>query len=381
MNTGIYVHFFFCRQKCDYCDFYSIPLAKNTGTTISTYIEALRKETGLLEEKLAKCFVDTIYLGGGTPTIMGADDVAGLLDIIRSTTMGVDVNAEITIECNPIDMNSEYIEKCVSAGINRVTLGLQTINQEHHRLIGRRGQCPGIEVLQQFCDIEHIVHAVDIIAGIPGQGPEQFSHEIKQVLHCGPEHLSLYMLTREEGTPFYNRFKPHETWNDQQRDIFEEAIKIIKSYGYRHYEISNFALPGYESRHNMKYWKYDPYIGLGPGAHSFFDGIRWYNRADVKEYLQHPDTMQVIDSRNNLDMVVEYLLSGIRLLDGFYLEDITEKTGMEIPAPVYDSIRTLSVDDMLEIDESPVSGTLVRLTHEGIFQLDSIIYSLVQELL
>ncbi len=379
MRTGIYVHFPFCGQKCDYCDFYSIPLTEEENTT-ATYIEAVQKEADMLEEKLADCEVDTIYLGGGTPSIMGADDIAAILGIIRSRVRVVDVNAEITLECNPAHMNREFIENCVSAGINRVTLGIQTTDPRHHQFIGRRGECPDTGMLQQFFEIENITHAVDMMAGIPGQEKQEFRTELSRVLDGGPEHVSMYMLTREEGTPFYHRFTPHETWEDEQRDIFEEALQVMEDYGYTHYEISNFALPGYQSRHNLKYWKYQPYIGLGPGAHSFFDGIRWYNMADVKEYMQHPGTMQVIDNRSREHVLAEYLMSAIRLIDGFYLEGMEKKTGMDIPEQVYASIEKLSDDKMLEVLHHP-PGTSVRLTREGIFHLDSIVYTLVHEIL
>lgn len=380
MKTGVYVHFPFCRAKCDYCDFFSVPAASGRESRISEYVDAFLKETRCHQENLSACQVDSIYFGGGTPSMMSSSDIAKIIEEIQTQSMGVDVNAEITLECNPSDMNPEYINQCIQAGVNRITLGLQTINPVHHRFIGRTGRCPDISVLRDFCSIQGIAHAIDIIAGIPGQDAEEFSDELHQVLDYSPGHLSLYMLTIEEGTPLYNRFCANGEWENHQRDVFETAIKILREYGYRHYEISNFAKPGMKSRHNMKYWQFDPYIGLGPASHSFFNGERWYNEKDVPAYVQSPCDVFIRDIRSGKDILVEYLMGAIRLLDGFYLEEIPAKTGATLPDQVYDSIMKLVNEKMLII-ETDDRGSRVRLSYEGIFYLDDIVYRMVEALL
>lgn len=380
MKTGVYVHFPFCRAKCDYCDFYSVPAVPGRGSRIPEYIDALLQEIRCHRKNLSACQVDTIYFGGGTPSMMSSSDIAKIIEEIQAQSRGVDVNAEITLECNPSDMNPTYINQCIQAGVNRITLGLQTINPVHHRFIGRTGRCPDISVLRDFCSIQGVAHAIDIIAGMPRQNIEEFSDELHRILDYSPGHVSLYMLTLEEGTSLYNRFSPNGDWQNHQRDVFETAIRVLREYGYQHYEISNFAKPGMKSRHNMKYWQFDPYIGLGPAAHSFFKGERWYNEKDVPGYMQSPCEIFIRDSRNNNDILVEYLMGAIRLLDGFYLEDIQAKTGVPLPGKVYQSIMNL-VDEKMLILETDGRGTRTRLSHEGIFYLDDMVYRMVEVLL
>ncbi len=380
MRTGVYVHFPFCRAKCDYCDFYSVPATPGRASRISEYVEALLKETRCRQKILSACQVDTIYFGGGTPSMMTASDIAKIIEEIQAQSRGVDVNAEITLECNPSDMHPAYINQCIKAGVNRITLGLQTINPVHHRFIGRTGRCPDISVLRDFCSIQGVAHAIDIIAGMPRQDTEEFSDELHQILDYSPGHVSLYMLTFEEGTPLYNRFNPNVEWQNHQRDVFETAIMVLREYGYQHYEISNFAKPGMKSRHNMKYWQFDPYVGLGPAAHSFFYGERWYNEKNVPAYMQSPCQIFIRDSRDSNDILVEYLMGAIRLLDGFYLEEIPAITGVPLPEQVYPSIMDLVNEKMLILDTDE-GGRRIRLSYEGIFYMDDIVYRMVEVLL
>jgi len=188
------------------------------------------------------------------------------------------------------------------------------------------------------------------------------------------------MLTLEEGTPLYNRFSPDGEWQNHQRDVFETAIMVLREDGYQHYEISNFAKPGMQSRHNMKYWQFDPYIGLGPASHSFFNGERWYNEKDVSAYVESPCEVFSRDIRSDNDVLVEYLMGAIRLLEGFYLEEITVKTGLPLPEQVYASILKL-VNEKKLVLETDDRGTRTRLSNEGIFYLDDIVYRMVEVLL
>jgi len=380
MKTGVYVHFPFCRAKCDYCDFYSVPAASGRGRQIPGYVNALLQEIQYHQKNLSTCRVDTIYFGGGTPSMMSSSDIAKIIKEIQTQSRGLDVNAEITLECNPSDMNPAYINQCIQAGVNRITLGLQTINPVHHRFIGRTGRCPDISVLRDFCSIQGVAHAIDIIAGIPRQDTEEFRDELHRILDCSPGHVSLYMLTLEEGTPLYNRFSPDGEWQNHQRDVFETAIMVLREDGYQHYEISNFAKPGMQSRHNMKYWQFDPYIGLGPASHSFFNGERWYNEKDVSAYVESPCEVFSRDIRSDNDVLVEYLMGAIRLLEGFYLEEITVKTGLPLPEQVYASILKL-VNEKKLVLETDDRGTRTRLSNEGIFYLDDIVYRMVEVLL
>ncbi len=312
--------------------------------------------------------------------MMSSWHIQRIIKEIQTQSRGVDVDAEITLECNPSDMKPAYINQCIQAGVNRMTLGLQTINPAHHHFIGRTGKCPDISVLRDFCSIQGIDHAIDIIAGMPRQDTEEFRDELCRMLDCGPQHVSLYMLTREEGTPLHDRFTPSTEWQNRQRDIFETAIMVLREYGYHHYEISNFARPGMESRHNIKYWEFDPYMGIGAASHSFFNGTRWYNVKDVDAYLQSPCDAFIRDCRNERDVLVEYLMGAIRLLNGFYLEDIPSKTGIHLPGQVRSSIIDLTNEKML-ILTTDAGGTHVRLSHDGIFYLDDIVYRMVQVLL
>jgi len=199
------------------------------------------------------------------------------------------------------------------AGVDRVVLGLQTLDERLRGVIGRSAKAPDAVMLDSFFSVSGIVHCVDIITGIPGQDGSALARELERVLAYRPAHVSAYILTLQKDTPLSRRMSDSNELALAQRKRFEELIAVMEERGYIHYEVSNFCLPGFESRHNMKYWTFAPYFGYGPGAHSFNGTDRFYNARTVEEYIERPSTAPVLDERTEGAAAEEFLLTGLRL--------------------------------------------------------------------
>lgn len=291
-QLGIYIHIPFCVRKCDYCDFLSGPADDGVK---AAYMEALKCEishtAGIVKDSECQAEtyqVETIFFGGGTPTAVNAEFIAQLLDEIRKYFC-VSPSAEITIECNPGTLTKEKADIYRGAGINRISFGLQSADDGLLRLIGR------IHTWEDFKNSFEIARAagfdnisIDIMSALPGQTLEGYVHGLKKVLKYNPEHISAYSLILEKGTPLGDNPSKYPAMpnEDTEREMYYETLRILESYGYHRYEISNYAKPGYECRHNLSYWERKDYLGFGVGAASLFEGKRMSNIRSVDEYIR-----------------------------------------------------------------------------------------------
>ena len=318
-KLGIYIHIPFCRSKCDYCDFYSLA---GRDDRMDQYQKALLshiKETAPLAQDFP---VDTIYIGGGTPSYYGAKRLKELLGVIRKLYK-VEKDAEVTVECNPDSVDVKSLKILRKAGVNRLSMGMQSANACELERIHR------IHTPQQVNEAATAARkagftnlSLDLIYGLPGQTMDSWKATVEHALSLIPQHLSCYGLKVEEGTPLAARVAQGEVLpdDDQQADLYLWTVGRLERAGYPQYEISNFAKPGFASRHNLRYWLTQPYIGFGPGAHSDFGGRRYSFVRDLDAYIQGVlqggdiiDESEIIPKRERCG---EYLMLRLRTVQG-----------------------------------------------------------------
>ena len=370
MTSGIYVHFPFCRAKCSYCAFYSVPIGSISNYAV-LYTTALKKEIASCKQLLLKD-VDSIYFGGGTPSLFPDEKLNEILETI-SQTFNILPKAEISIEINPADVSAKKLNGLKQAGFNRFVLGVQTLDPVLHALIGRTGDPCGKKHLDEFFSCDAVTHCVDLIIGIPGQ--DGLEAEIETVASYGVEHVSAYLLSIEEGTPLEANILCDEAFEDLQRLAFINAKKILESLGYCHYEISNYALTGYESLHNRKYWTFQPYISFGSGAHSFYGGRRYINRTPLEKYMADPLVDLDEDKRNIFSAMAEFVMTGLRMIEGFSILDFTSQFG-ELPPELLRGIEEEIKKGMLFSQNGRVS-----LSKKGLLFADRTVLNIVHDLL
>ena len=370
MTNGIYVHFPFCRKKCDYCAFYSVPIDSAVHYE-AQYTAALKKEiTGRYQAPRKDA--DSIYFGGGTPSLFHAEKLSEVLETI-SKTFNVLPQAEISIELNPADISAEKLNGLKQAGFNRFVLGVQTLDPALHALIGRTGEPCGKKHLDEFFSCSAVTHCLDLIIGIPGQN--DLETELEIIASYGAKHISAYLLSIEEKTPLEAKIQCDEAFENMQRSAFINTKRILESFGYRHYEISNYALSEYESLHNKKYWTFQPYISFGSGAHSFYDGRRYINKAPLEKYMADPFANFDEDKRGAFSAMTEFVMTGLRMIDGFSTLDFTNQFG-ELPQELSRRIDEEIKKGMLVFQNGRVS-----FSEKGLLFADRVIFDMVQDLL
>ena len=325
-RLGLYLHIPFCRSKCLYCDFCSFPRPQEK--TVSAYVAALCRD---LERRAADCrdrTVDTVYFGGGTPTVLPDGDVETILDTVCKHYK-ISPDAEITAECNPATGGYSYFSAMRRAGFNRLSIGLQSANREELRALGRIHDREAFE--RTWNDARHAGFdnlSVDVMFGIPYQTPESFTETLRFVCSLEPEHLSAYALTLEEGTPLFRQAPrlpmPEE---DAVREMYLAMIPLLEANGLCQYEISNFARVGYESRHNRKYWEMEEYLGFGPGAYSDFGGVRSGNSRDLESYLRGEEIVAEREMPSVRIRENEFVMLRMRLREGLRIRAFTERFG------------------------------------------------------
>ena len=296
--SGLYIHIPFCLSKCAYCSFYSI----KSINLIPDYLGALRKEIEFYSKDFHS--FDTIYLGGGTPSLLSPEQLASIFSAIHKTYK-IAADAEISLEANPGDISPEYLKALRSMGINRLNIGIQSFDDKLLQFLGRRHSANeaivAIETARQagFNNL-----GIDLIYGVQGRGIKSWKNTLLKAVSFFPEHISCYQLSIDTKTPLYKKYEqsgfslPNE---NAQVEFFMTTAEILENAGYIHYEVSNFARTDYlKSRHNLKYWRHLPYLGLGPGAHSFLDQKRWWNKSSVRNYLEEiaRDKMPVENSED-----------------------------------------------------------------------------------
>ena len=374
MNSGIYIHIPFCRNKCDYCSFYSIPV-NNNNDIVESYVEKLLKEIDHISGIYGIADADTIYFGGGTPSILNPGQVDKIISRI-SKNFVLGSGTEITIEMNPDDLLREKLKGFTKAGVNRITLGVQSLNTEMRKNIGRRGRVLTQSDFELFFSHGGFTRCLDIMAGLPGQSRSLLLNDLEAVTAYKPEHISLYLLSVDEDTPLGSRFYPDDNFDNLQADLWGNAMDFLSGKGYIHYEISNYALPGFESRHNSKYWDFTPFFGFGSGAHSFADGKRYSNRLKVHEYINSSRFLYDFDALTPESIIVEFFMTFLRRMKGFSFEEFIGITGVPMPDSVIAVLNALLIEEMIEITDERY-----HLSKKGLYYTDSIIYRLTEQFL
>ena len=328
-GTGVYIHVPFCIQKCNYCDFCSY--TKKEQGYINDYVNELCRRINAFGEKTHnKIFVDTVYFGGGTPTLLSKENFEVIM-LCLCENFDISKDAEITVECNPASIDKDGLHELRKIGINRLSIGLQSANENELRLLGR---IHSFEVfLKTFDDARAVGFdniSVDLMYGIPEQTVESFCNTLKKVCEISPEHVSAYGLKIEEGTVFAKKRNeltlPNE---DEEYEMYCTCEEILKNNGYERYEISNFAKSGYESKHNIHYWELDDYIGFGVAAYSLFDGERFGNSRDISAFLDGKDITCERSRISDNEFRNEYVMLGLRLQKGICMDEYRERFGRD----------------------------------------------------
>ncbi len=281
---ALYVHVPFCATKCPYCDF-------NTYASIEglmePYIEALRTELRFWGKLLESAAISAVFFGGGTPSYLRAGQLAALMDTIRAA-FDLDPAAEVTAEANPDDLTNDKLTELLACGVNRLSIGVQSLDDDLLRMLGRRHSAAEAEqAVRRATGTGFENLSVDLMYGLPDQTHEQWRDSVRRALGLGPKHVSMYGLTLEPGTPMQQAADTGALAtpdSDLAADMYIAAQETMASHGFRHYEISNWSLPGYESRHNLTYWRNGPFLGVGPGAHSYLHGARFSDIRSPREY-------------------------------------------------------------------------------------------------
>lgn len=367
-SLGLYIHIPFCRSKCAYCDFCSY-----TGVDskiVDHYVNSLILQAEDFSSLCKGHCVDSIYFGGGTPSILPVKQLTRILDcIIR--LYNVHKNAEITVEVNPATVNADYLKKLRLAGVNRLSIGMQSVNDNELKRLGRIHTYEEFEKTYnaaRYVGFENI--NIDVMYGIPDQTKESFINTLDKVIRLEPEHVSLYALQLEEGTPMY-KMQNELTFpdDDEQFEMYCEAVRRLKKAGIEPYEISNFSIDGYESIHNIKYWLGDEYIGLGVAAHSYFDGERFEATRNIKTYVY---AMELVKKRipiyvsyekiDKEEAAKEFFELGMRLYEGIERAEFEEKFGPELAAMYLDPLN-----DYVEDGYVRIANGIYAFTEKGMF--------------
>jgi len=358
----IYIHIPFCERKCNYCDFLSYPADAGVREMyVNALIKEIRGRAGNIgrEEKIM-----TIYFGGGTPSVLSAKQLGDIFAAI-SQEYRVDPGAEITIEVNPKSADRDKLHFLRGNGFNRLSIGMQSIHRSELEMLGR---------IHSFDDFtECYINArdagfknvsVDIMTAIPGQTEQMLEATVSRVIDMNPEHISTYSLTIEPGTPFYEQFGDIEgpvVGQETERKLYWMTVDMLKAKGYRHYEISNFAKPGFESRHNSGYWKRNHYLGMGLGASSCLPSAqgdeRCRNTTDMETYLANPMTREESGILSRKDMIEETMYLGLRMMEGVDTVAFEKQFGVTVRSIYADVIDDLAAQGLVYEGSSSLSLT------------------------
>ena len=372
MELGLYLHFPYCISKCPYCDFNSYQLKEDNQ--ISSYISALYQEIAAYSQKLKKSNIKTIYLGGGTPTILSGTQIFNILEFCKENFM-VDKDAEITIEANPGTVDGEKIKLLIDSGINRLSLGAQSFKNRFLKKLGR------IHNTQEIIDSYYLAREagfkninIDIMFALPDQTTEDLQVTLKKAVSLKSDHLSLYNLTIKPGTEYHNKYKRGKLkllTEDEEFDMYNWAINYLEDNGFEHYEIANFAHPHKRSEHNLIYWQNKPYLGVGAGAYSFIRGYRYMNYEEPARYIKEVTSgKSPIDNGEKLSLrkrMIETIILGLRTKDGVIYKKFKTRFKVDLNNTFHKQIKKLVNLGLLQRDDNRI-----KLTRKGIFLADTV---------
>ena len=362
-KLGIYIHIPFCKRKCNYCDFISF---SGKQELIEKYIDSLKKEINDYKINKEDYLIETIYFGGGTPSYIESKYIIDILRELRQK-FTVSGNAEITIEINPGTVDEQKLKDYYNSGINRISFGLQSTKSELLKLVGR------IHSYSDFLENYNIARNIgfkniniDLMIGLPVQTVEDVEKDLERITELKPEHISVYSLIVEEGTTIEQKIKNKELYlpsEELERKMYWKVKDTLEEKGYKQYEISNFAKPERESKHNLSCWNQEEYIGFGLAAHSYINGKRYSNIEDLEEYIEKnaQETRETHEIQTKEDQMKEYMLLSLRKMEGVKISEFKNKF---VDNPIYlyrESLNKLVVQELIEIDIDSI-----KLTNKGI---------------
>ena len=377
-KIGLYIHIPFCIQKGQYCDFLSFPAGEEIK---EQYVNQLVTEMKVRSVQWKDRVVDTVFLGGGTPSILGERQIEKIMQGIFSC-FKVEEKAEITMEMNPKTVTKEKLNVCKDNGINRISFGVQSFDDNYLKLLGR------IHSVKDFYENYDMARKIgfsninlDLMSALPGQSIIDIKKELEKVRKLSPEHISFYGLIVEEGTPFYEKYGEEEKWREEgeeqkddelpgeelEREMYQCISENLKGQGYVHYEISNYGKPGYQCRHNLKYWERKEYLGIGLGAASLMENVRYGNVGELKQYLEkdffaNMDSMvsekEVLDKKACME---EFMFLGLRKIQGINKNEFFNEFQKKYDEVYGETHRTL-IRKGLILEE----GEYIRLSETGI---------------
>lgn len=372
--AGIYLHIPFCKTRCIYCDFYSTVRSELKNR----YITALCKELEQREAYLDNEEIETIYLGGGTPSQLSHNDFEKIFATIKQT-YGMQHCQEITLEANPDDLSDGYLDDLSKLPFNRISMGIQTFDNRTLKLLNRRHNAEqAIEAVKRCRDHGFQNISIDLIYGLPGETTARWEKDLQQAVDLNVDHISAYHLTYEENTPIYKMLQQHrieEVDEDSSIQFFSMLIDRLSAAGYEHYEISNFCKPGLYSRHNTAYWKGTKYLGCGPSAHSFDGKSREWNASSIDDYLTGIETgnrKYETELRDEMTRYNELVITSIRTRWGVSLEQLTSEY-----SPKFLNYFLKMADPYLRNGKLEKHEGAIRLTRQGIFVSDGIMSDLL----
>lgn len=364
---GIYIHVPFCLGKCSYCDFVSYRWEPDK---VCAYLEALAKEVKMRSKKMSGNIkqVESLYIGGGTPTCLNGEEI---LFVIEKCSFYFNVlpYAEISLEANPGTISMEKLEFLYRGGVNRLSIGAQACQGRLLKLLGRK---------HSFADVQDAVRSarkagyrnisIDLIFGIPGQTLGDWNESLQRVIELSPEHISAYGLHLAEDTPLYERVNNGELdvlEEETELKMYEKAIDVITAAGFEHYEISNFALPGRQCRHNLLYWRNLPYLGLGPAAYSYLNNRRFGNEKSLEKYIQMINEGKPAEAESEAlpqrIRMAETVILGLRLLKGIDLNEFALRFGKRL-----EEVYPEQIDKFVKLKLIEHEGEIIRLTRKGL---------------
>lgn len=358
---GVYIHIPFCVQKCVYCDFLSAPATKERQ---KAYVEALKREIEEEAKYYSDYKIETVFFGGGTPSILEAEEIAECLAVLRKN-YPISQDTEITIEMNPGTATPQKLQGLRKAGVNRLSIGLQSAQNEELKLLGR------IHTWENFLQTYDMARAagftninIDLMSALPGQNCETWEDTLQKVLALKPEHISAYSLIIEEGTVLYDQLEQYPSIPSEEDDrlMYQRTKELLHAYGYERYEISNYALKGYESRHNTIYWTRKAYVGFGLGASSMVADRRWNNTTDMTRYLA-PDTekKENLQALSAQECMEEYMFLGLRMMQGVSVKRFYQTFGNTMQ-----EVYGMVIDKWIREGYLQQDGDFICFTDKGI---------------
>lgn len=363
---AIYVHIPFCANKCHYCDFTSYVM---NGQPVDDYLDALALEMEKTTARVKPEQIGTIYIGGGTPTVLNSPQMKKLLKDLRFYFPDWSGDLEFTVEANPGTTNHELLAVMREGGVNRISFGAQTFRQD---LLKKIGRIHGAEEIRESVDLARKAGfdnlTLDLMFGLPGQTVDDVKQSLSEAVLLGPEHFSCYSLKVEEGTRFYDLQQQNRLVlpdEDEELEMYQWTRSFLREKGYKQYEVSNFSRPGYESRHNITYWLNEEYYGLGVGAHGYVDRIRYANVKGIKEYIYQikNNSLPVKESYlvSTSEDMENFMILGLRLLQGVKQSRFFQRYGVAAEEVFATTLKNLQQKNLLTVDKD-----WIRLTDQGL---------------